>query len=88
MKILIFRGAHGCSDTHLRNIMVLDDYSILSVDEMTENKRKLKCSLYDFLFSKKPNSKFRKVLDEFIATHHEDITNEFEKYGLNFIDYN
>ena len=87
MKILIFRGAHGCSDTHLRNIMVLDDYSILSVDEMSENKRKPKCSLYDFLFSKKPNSKFRKVLDDFISTHHEVIANEFEKYGLNFIDY-
>jgi hypothetical protein len=79
IKILIFRGINGCSDTHLRNIMVLNNGEILSVDEMTYKPRS--GHLLDFMFSKKPNKFFLNKMLKFLSQKQDMVEREFRKHG-------
>ena len=86
IKILIFRGINGCSDTHLRNIMVLKSGEILSVDEMTLKKRE--GNILNFFFSKKPNKKFMEVFVKFLLENQEKVDHEFRKHGVSLSSFN
>lgn len=86
IKILIFRGINGCSDTHLRNIMVLKSGEILSVDEMTYKPRS--GNILDFMFSKKPNKKFMKTFVSFLLKNQEKVNQEFKKHGESLSSFN
>ena len=86
IKILIFRGVNGCSDTHLRNIMILKSGDILSVDEMTHKPRS--GNILDFMFSKKPNKKFMAVFVKFLLENQEKVEKEFKKHGESLNSFN
>ncbi len=92
LSILIFRGFHGCSDSHLRNIMDLYDGNLLSVDEMTYKpriaKEKNKIHFMDFLFSKKPQKKFVEKLTDFIQKNLPKVEEELCKYNLKWSIFN
>ena len=86
IKILIFRGINGCSDTHLRNIMVLNNGEILSVDEMTYKPRS--GNLLDFMFSKKPNKFFLNKMLTFLSQNQDMVEREFRKHGESLKSFN
>lgn len=85
-KILIFRGVNGCSDTHLRNIMILENGELLSVDEMTHKPRM--GNIIDFFFSKKPKKEFLHTFINFILSNKEKVNNEFLKHGETLNSFN
>ena len=83
-KVLIFRFAYNISDTNLRNVMISDTSEVLSVDEMTGNrKRKGVSTVVPMLFSngKVPRKAWRVQLEKAIQDHRDDFIVECKKYG-------
>jgi len=87
-KVLIFRFAYNISDTNLRNVMISDASEVLSVDEMTGNRKrkglyKGVSTVVPMLFSngKVPRKAWRVQLEKAIQDHRDDFITECKKYG-------
>ena len=86
IKILVFRGVKGCSETSLNNIIELDSGEFLSINEIKQGNRS--SHLMDFFFTKKPSSVFQEQLKTYILENKESVDFIFKQYRQSLFNFN